>query len=219
MATVILDEPALIDNFAELLERLGNVPLHRIRLRSLGNATEADVVAARIAVNKRLCELIDGVLVEKAMGTREALLAGLILYALWDHVKKHNLGIVLGADGMLRLSPGRVRIPDACFISWDRLPAGRLPDDPVASVVPDLAVEVLSEGNTDAEIRLKLDDYFRAKVRLVWIIDPGTQTADVYRSLTDRSKIERHQNLDGGDVLPGFMLALEDLFAGAEKPK
>lgn len=204
----------LPDNMRELMARLGDVPLERVRLRPpLGTATEADVLAAEREPRKRLCELIDGVLVEKAMGTREALLASLLAHFLWEFVQPRGLGIVLGGDGMLRLFPGRVRIPDVSFISIDRLPQGELPADVIAQLAPNLAVEVLSKSNTPKEIELKLRDYFQSGAELVWVIRPETQTADVYTSSEEKRRITKNQSLGGGDVLPGFKLPLKTLFA------
>src|SRR5438128_1663033 len=90
------------DNLAELITLLGGVPLERIRTHPApGTATEADVAATRQAPERRLCELIDGVLVEKAVGARESLLAAILVQLIWNHVEAHGLGIVLGADGAL----------------------------------------------------------------------------------------------------------------------
>src|SRR5436190_22364348 len=111
------------ENLAELLERLGHVPLERIRMRPPpGTATEADVLAALEAPRKRLCELIDGVLVEKAMGYAESVLAAYLIFLLEAFVRPRNLGLVTAPDGTVRLWAGRVRIPDVADVSWDRLP-------------------------------------------------------------------------------------------------
>jgi Uma2 family endonuclease len=210
MATVNPPEP---DNLAELLRRLGGVPLARIRLKPPpGTATEKDVLRAYSGINRRLCELVDGVLVEKAVGTQEALLASILVELLWGHVRPRRLGLVLGADGMLRLMPGLVRIPDVSFISRKQLPGGRLPKQAIAHLVPDLAVEVLSKGNTPKEIDRKLRDYFINGTTLVWVIRPKTETADVYTSPTDRRHIDKEGALEGDPVLPGFSLPLTELF-------
>ena len=159
MATAI----APPETVADLLDRLGGIPPERIRMQPPpGLATEADVLKALAAPRKRLCELIDGVLVEKAMGFTEAVLAGAILDYLREIVHAGNLGIVAGADGLVRLWEGRVRIPDVAFFSWDRLPERHMPTQPIPDISPDLAVEVLSAGNTPAEMRLKREDYFGA---------------------------------------------------------
>jgi Uma2 family endonuclease len=206
-------------NVAELLEQLGEVPPERIRLQPPpGTAREQDVLIVRDEPERRLCELVDGVLVEKAMGSRESLLAGLILHRLWSFLEAHPLGIVLGADGMLRLWPGLVRIPDVSFISWERIPEKRFPDEAIVELVPELAVEVLSRSNTAKEMNRKLREYFQAGVRLVWVIQPKTQSARAYTSPTQSRRITRTGHLSGGEVVPGFSLALADLFGFTTGP-
>src|SRR5207244_2699767 len=107
----LLTSPPAIRTLADLLERLGAIPPARVRFQPApGTATEEDVIAAGQREN-RLCELVDGVLVEKAMGFREACLAGALLALLREFVVPRNLGLVSGADGMIRLFPGLVRIP------------------------------------------------------------------------------------------------------------
>src|SRR5262245_49941208 len=174
---------------AELLHRLGDVPLERIRRRPApGTAREQDVIEALEAADKRLYELVDGVLVEKTMGTRESLLAVLILQRLTNYLDRHDLGLVFGADGALRLMPGLVRIPDVSFVSWEQMPEG-VPDTPIAGLVPDLAVEVLSSSNTRGEIQRKLRDYFLAGVKLVWVVQPRTRTAESYEAPDHRTRV------------------------------
>ena len=199
---------------ADLFERFGAIPLSRIRLEPPpGSATEEDVIAAE-EHGDRLCELVDGILVEKTMGTYESLLAGYIVYRLWQFLEKSDLGIALGADGMLRLAPGLVRIPDVSFISWERLPERQLPPDPIADLVPDLAIEVLSKGNTPEEMRQKLADYFAAGVRGVWIVDHRAQEVRVHTSRDRFDVLRAPRVLDGGSLLPGFVLPIEQIFRG-----
>jgi Uma2 family endonuclease len=208
------------ETFAELLDRIGHVPPERIRLRPPpGTATEKDVITALEAADKRLYELVDGVLVEKDMGTREAILASVVGYLLWQYLEEHDRGIVAGADGAVRLGFRLVRIPDVSFIPWDRLPNEELPDEAILSVAPALAVEVLSESNTKAEMMRKLKDYFGAGVQLVWMIDPKTETAMAYTSATRGRSIGKNGVLEGGKVLPGFTLSLKDLFARTRRRK
>src|ERR1700756_388099 len=109
-ATTHLTPP---DNFADVVERLGGIPLNRVRFQPPpGTAKEKDVIAALETPRKRICELVDGVLVEKAMGIRESLYGVVLSGYMATFVGKHDLGVVLGADGTLRLLPGLVRIPD-----------------------------------------------------------------------------------------------------------
>jgi Uma2 family endonuclease len=212
MATTKSNRP-VFNTFAELMEQLGGIPLERIRMQPPpGTATEKDLLDAERAPRKLLCELIDGVLVEKVMGTKEAMLASFLGHLLWEFVDERDLGTVLGADGMLRLFPGQVRIPDVSFISWGNWPGRHVSDDPIAEVVPDLAVEVLSPKNTPKEMERKLRDYFKAGTRLVWLLYPKTQTAEVYTSPDDKRRVGKNQSLDGGEVLPGFRVALRRIF-------
>ena len=84
---------------------------------------------------------------------------------------------------MMRIAPGLVRIPDVSFICWDRLPGRESPREPIPDLAPDLAVEVLSEGNTKAEMARKVREYFEAGVKLVWLIDPKKRTARVFSTV------------------------------------
>jgi Uma2 family endonuclease len=208
-----LRTPAKLETFADLLEQLGDIPLHRIRLRPPpGMAKERDVIRMHDREN-RLCELVDGVLVEKTMGARESLLAGLLLYYVWDFLHENDVGLALGADGTLRLMPGLVRIPDVCVITWERLPTRELPEKPIPNLVPDLAVEVLSRSNTKKEMARKLREYFAVGVRLVWYVQPRSRSVTVYTAPNQSVRLTENQTLEGGIVLPGVSLPLRRLFA------
>ncbi len=163
--------PSDIETLDQLVERLGSVPLERIRLRPApGTATEADLLAED-AAGRRLCELVDGVLVEKPAGFLESRLAHILGYLIESYLEQNRIGIVSGADGPIRLIVGLVRMPDVAFFSRGRLPGGQIPRDAIANVIPDLAVEVISRKNTAAEMRRKVREYFEAGVRLVWLVD------------------------------------------------
>ena len=206
-----------IETVADLLGQLGGVSPARMRLRPLpGTATEADVLDVRQR-HGLLCELVEGVLVEKLMGFRESFLTIALSAALWGFVRTRNLGLVTGADGMVRLAPGLVRIPDLAFISWQRLPERRVPTDPIPGLVPDLVVEVLSEGNAAAEMDRKRHEYFTAGVRLAWFVDPVARTVEVYTAPDQSTLLGAEQTLDGGTVLAGFSLPLAELFAELDR--
>ena len=201
------------ETIADLLHRLGDVPPHRVRMRPpIGSATERDVVEVH-ARERRLCELVDGTLVEKAMGFRESAVAMLLGRFLGTFIDDRRLGILTGEAGMMRLFAGLVRIPDVAFVSWDRVPGRRMPVDPVPDLVPDLAIEVLSPGNTAAEMARKRREYFDAGVRLVWEIDVIDRTVTVYTSQHESQVLDEEQALSGGAVLPGFSMPLRTLFA------
>jgi Uma2 family endonuclease len=213
MATTLPAPASQLRTLADLLVRLGDIPPDRVRYWPRpGTATEKDILQIR-AREGRSCELVDGVLVEKAMGLREAMLALALGGFLHDFVRPRNLGIVTGPDGTLRIFPGLVRIPDVAFASWERIPGGRVPDEPIPDLVPDLAVEILSESNTPGEMALKRSEYFGAGVSVVWMIDPEARTVAVYTSPERCVRLAESQTLEGGDVLPGFALPLSDFFS------
>jgi Uma2 family endonuclease len=198
---------------ADLLDRFGPILLRRIRQEPApGSATEQDVIDIHDK-EKRLYELVDGVLVEKTMGIQESYLAGFLVLLLGDFARRHGLGFVLGSDGMARLAPGLVRIPDVSFISWEQLPERQVPRIPMLRFAPRLAVEVLSPSNTPKEMERKLHDYFEAEVKLVWYVDPVQHTVRVFTAADQSQLLREDENLDGGGVLPGFVLPLKELFA------
>lgn len=203
-------------SFAYLHERLGGIPLTRIRRNPPpGTATEADLLRPHGPV----CELVDGVLVEKAMGTRESILAMYIGGLFRNYVEATDAGVVLGADGLLRLEEGKLRAPDVSFIPWSELPGDDLPEEAYWSIAPALAVEVLSPTNTAAEMDRKLSELFTAGTKLAWVIDPAAKTAKVYTSAKKFKELDETGTLDGGKVLPGFKLKLADLFASTKRRK
>lgn len=204
---------------ADVLEQLGDIPPHRVWAHPApGTATERDVLNILDHEN-RLCELVDGTLVEKPMGVLESCLAGDIHWVLKTFVNEHDLGILTLPDGTLRLMPGLVRMPDVAFISWNQLPNRKYPNEPIASLFPELAVEVLSESNTRGEMARKLKEYFLSGTQLVWMVDPIQRSVDVYVAPDRFTRLEESETLDGGDLLPGFQLPLERLFARVEKPR
>jgi Uma2 family endonuclease len=196
----------------DLLNHLGGIPPERVRLDPQpGTATEQHVTKFNDHED-RLYELVDGVLVEKVLGLQKSYVGVEIGSELGTFVEQHDLGIIVGAGGTMRLRPGLVRMADVAFISWERLPGKRVPAESIPDLAPDLAVEVLSDGNTKQEMERRFKDYFLAGVRLVWYVDLRTRTAEVYTSPDQGVTITGGQSLDGGDVLPGFRLRLRSVF-------
>lgn len=202
--------PRRFDNAAEWLHALGDIPLKRIIFDPWpGTATEADLLRL-VERDKRLCELIDNTLVEKPMGYWEGFIALELGRHLSNFATPRKLGVVSGADSTMRMKSGRVRLPDVAFVRTDRLPKTR---EPIPTLAPDLAVEVLSESNTTAEIDQKLREYFASGTQLAWIIDPDAETVRIYHTAeTVAALLEKDGTLDGEAVLPGFKLAISELF-------
>lgn len=202
--------PRRFDNGAEWIAAFGGVPLSRIIFDPWpGTATEDDLLQFGER-DKRLCELIDGTLVEKPVGYWEGVIARELGRHLGNFVAPRNLGAVSGADSTMRMRSGRVRLPDVGFTSLERLPKTR---ESIPSLAPDLAVEVLSESNTKAEIDQKRQEYFQSGTRLAWIVDPPTRSVAVYDAPAKPTRILlESESLDGQDVLPGLSLPVAELF-------
>jgi Uma2 family endonuclease len=204
--------PPRYRTMADLQKRLGGVPQDRIRFTPTpGTATVADVISI-LDHEDCACELIEGVLVEKAVGYRESLLACWLITLLNQFVRPRNLGLVTGEQGTIQLMPDLVRIPDVAFTSWDRMPGRARPTDAVPKLVPDLAVEVISKSNTPGEMAIKRGEYFSAGVTLVWEVDPKNRCVTCYTGPTQAVSWTVGDTIDGGPVLPGFLLPVAELF-------
>lgn len=216
MASVVAAPPQ-IETVADLIDRLGGVDPRRIRFRPPpGMACVQDVIDLAERRGK-LCELVDGVLLEKVMGLTESNLAVFLAGLLNAVVIPRNLGFVTGADGATELMPDLVRIPDVAFVSWDRTPNRKRPTAPVPRLAPNLVVEVLSSSNTPGEMASKRRDYFAAGVERVWEVDPDTYTVAVYSAPTKAVTLGVADTLDGETVVPGFSLPVATLFAELDR--
>ena len=133
--------------------------------------------------------------------------------ALYYFVRHHKLGKVYaaGTGFILFLEPDTVRAPDAAFVSNERA-AGQKRREGFFEGAPDLAVEVISPDDTEEEVAAKVLDYLEAGTRLVWVIRPRTRTVTAYRSRADIHLLTGEDRLDGGNILPGFSIRLEEIF-------
>ncbi len=205
--------PPEIETLAELLHRLGDIPLDRIRFRpSPGTATESDVVELP---NARACELVDGVLVEKAMGYYESRLAMLLGHSLEVYLETEDRGIITGEQGLTRIEPGLVRMPDVSFHAWEHFPNRVLPAGAFLERAPDLAVEILSPSNTEKEMDRKRSEYFGGGTILVWQVYPTERVVRVYTAVDAFVALTEDDTLTGDPVLPGFTLSIRQWFERA----
>lgn len=133
--------------------------------------------------------------------------------ALGQYVEENDLGEVFGAETGFKLSsnPDTVLGPDVAFVSNEKIPPTGIP---VAywPGAPDLAVEVVSPGNTRREIEEKIEEYLAAGVRAVWIINPKRRTVTVHRANAEPVTLAESDILNGEDVVPGFQYTIARLF-------
>jgi Uma2 family endonuclease len=208
-STVTRDEPAVSDDtLADLVDRLGGIPLTRIRLHPApGTATEEDVVRFRC------CELLDGVIVEKGMGWEESIWETILGEFLGNYLRKNRIAVVAGADGLTRLEPGRVRIPDLGVYLLSRFPGGKAKRAAICDIAPDWAIEVMSRSNTKREMELKREHFFAAGTQRVWIVDPRKRTIEDWISPKQMHILTAEDTAHLDPILPGFTLNIGEWFA------
>ncbi len=131
---------------------------------------------------------------------------------LLDFVERRELGLVVTESGYV-LSEQRqtVRGPDVAFVAAARLEGGPL-EEHFRRGAPDLAVEILSPSNRRAEVAEKVSEYLAAGARAVWLVDPRKRLVTVHQPGADPHVYAAGDELDGGEVLPGFRLPLSTLF-------
>ena len=164
--------------------------------------------------NGHAYELIDGELVRRepltgwhgAMQSHVGRRIGLF-------VEERGLGEVFGSDTIyaFRRDPDWGLKPDVSFVRAGRLSEGSASDKPL-NVVPDLVVEVLSPDERLGVLEDKLETYHRFGLPLVWVFWPRRKAITVYTAGRPVSELHEGDELDGGEVLPGFRVAVADLF-------
>lgn len=155
-------------------------------------------------------ELVDGEIVVSPGGMRHSWVGARILHLLMRVLDETHAGHAYSADVGLVLPNGNVRSPDVCFIAREKLP-GEQPET-FGEVVPDLVVEVLSPGDRMRRVADKIGEFLDAGVGLVWLVDPGSRTVTVYRSLTDTHRLGETDTISADPVLPEFSVKVSDFF-------
>lgn len=154
-------------------------------------------------------ELVNGELIAMAPSFgRHGVIAGRIAAALGHHVRTHRLGELIIADAgyILRRAPDTVRAPDAAFIR-----KGRTFENSFIDGAPDLVVEVISSSDRYTEVNAKVREYLRGGAQMIIVVDPRTETVTVHTP-SGAKTLSIDDTLDGGDVVPGWRLALRELF-------
>jgi len=133
---------------------------------------------------------------------------------LGRHVLEHKLGVVVGAETGFRLArdPDTVRGADVGFVKSERIPSSGRPTS-YWEGAPDLAVEVISPGDTVEDVEEKVDEYLVAGCAMVLVLNPRRRTGTVHRSGRNPVVLREQDSFDGEDVVPGFRCRVGDIFA------
>ncbi|MDP9374478.1 MAG: Uma2 family endonuclease [Chloroflexota bacterium] len=159
-------------------------------------------------------ELVEGELVEvPTAGALHNLIVGLVYKLIDAFVLQRDLGLTFsdGTGYVLHHGPDLLRIPDVSFVSWGRVPEEGVPEGfwPVA---PDSAVEVVSPNDRADEVHDKVREYLAAGTRLVWVLWPKRRSVTAHAPDGVARELGPDDELDGGDVLPGFRVRVAALF-------
>jgi len=161
-----------------------------------------------------LYEVVDGQILEKNMGSRELEITTILGGYLFQFARANRLGRAL-VEFVFRIivEEDMQRRPDVAFVSHARWPYNRrVPDVPVWDMVPDLAIEVISPSDMMSAVLRKVHDYFKAGVTRVWVVYPERAEVYIYSTPQQVHVVGVGQELDGGDLLPGFRLPVAVLF-------
>lgn len=163
-----------------------------------------------------LYELIKGevIKVSPPPGHEHGLVTMNIAGPLYEYVKSMNLGKVYAAETgfLLEQNPDTVRAAAVAFVKRERIErAGSVKGYWIGA--PDLAVEVISPGDTVGRIEGKVREWLKAGTALLWVVNPKLHAVTVYHSLTDVRVLTERDNLDGGDVVPGFAVSVSEIFS------
>lgn len=178
--------------------------------------TEATMTADELLQRRQpgRCELVRGELVTMTpAGFEHGEIAQGVGTALRSFVAQHRLGVVVAAETGFKIEsdPDTVRAADAAFVRADRVPAekpkGFYPG------APDLAVEVLSPDDRASDVNDKVQQWLGAGCQAVWVVDPKTRSVTVYRGAKQADVLHLSDTLTGGEILPGFALPVEAIFA------
>ncbi len=152
-------------------------------------------------------ELVDGRLVEQNMSLLSGIVAVYVSQVLGAYCREKGLGWVAGSEVGYRCfswKPKQVRRADVSFIRLDRCSLAQVMQKGYVPIPPDLAVEVISPGDLVSELNQKLEEYLRAGVKLVWVIDPQQRIVWVHHPDGTSRRLLESDEISGEDVIPGF---------------
>ncbi len=142
-------------------------------------------------------------------GSREADLIGDLVF--WN--RRTKMGKVFSSSTCFKLPNGANRSPDAAWVSWERWHQLTLEQQKkFPPICPDFVVELRSESDALEPLQQKMQDYINNGLRLGWLINPQDWQVEIYRADQPKQILQNPNQVDGDDVLPGFVVDLSILW-------
>jgi Uma2 family endonuclease len=169
----------------------------------------------RLPDDGRKYELVDGEIKEVPAGVRHDAIGAKLIGLIYPFAE--SLGCLTNSQAGFRMKSGNIRCPDVGFTRYERFPDGEPPEG-FGDFAPDLCIEIISTTEDPVDTMRKVREYFDAGAQVVWHLFPETQQAKIYTSPTAVTTYEADDELDGGDLIPGFRCRVAELFKVAKRP-
>lgn len=155
-------------------------------------------------------EVVDGEKEVKMAGARHGEICAQITTELGIYLKGSKVGKIYSSNTTFQIGANE-RMPDVAFVSAARIPADGAPTSKW-EIPPDIAVEVISPNDVWDKVNRKVNEYFAAGVRQVWLVSQGEEQVMIYDSPTQIKVVTAADDLTSETLLPGFKCRVADLF-------
>jgi Uma2 family endonuclease len=171
--------------------------------------TDDDLMA--LPRDGRKYELLGGELVVNPTGFQHGYISVRLATVLMEFVLRERLGLVVGSNPGFRMASGACLSPDVSFVRKQRLRSQKEITTKFFEGAPDLAVEVVSPGESQKSLKQKLAEYFENGTRLAWVVNTKNRTVSVYTSADIVKVLRETEQLEGEGLLPGFVFRVGEL--------
>jgi Uma2 family endonuclease len=129
---------------------------------------------------------------------------------LWN--RQTGMGVVFDSSTGFILPSGAIRSPDAAWVASERLTALNPDPEGFLLLAPDFVIELRSASDRLKPLQDKMQEYIDNGVRLGWLLNPKDRAVELYRLGKGIEVLQSPTEVSGEEVLPGFVLSLEEIF-------
>jgi len=156
-------------------------------------------------------ELVDGsITIMSPSGYQSDEVVAEVVRVLGNWTRPRKLGRVTASSAGFELPNSDVRAPDVSFVLAERMKISPLS---FAELAPDLMVEVKSPSDTLKSLRDKIQNFLSQGTKVGILINPEKHRVEIYRQGVEVVVLGDGDILSIPDVLPGFDVAVSDLWS------